>query len=205
MSLAEPTTALTDYALTVLGAILAFRLGGRAQPLPTRLWAAAFAATALAAGVGGTLHGFGPSLDLPTRAAFWNIVYAAIGLGTFFLLAGALLALVSRRGRPLVLILLTLHFVAYLVLTLARDFRFVMYDLVLTLAVLLGTALYGLAQGEASAPLVLWGVAVSLLGAFVQTEGFDLHPRFNHNDLFHILQMGALGLFALAGLRFRPR
>jgi hypothetical protein len=131
------------------------------------------------------------------------VVYAAIGLGSFFLLAGALLAVVSRRGRSLVLLLLTLHLLAYFALTMARDFRFVMYDLVLTLCVLLGTALYGLAQGEPSAAPVLGGVLVSLLGAFVQTEGLDLHPHFNHNDLFHVLQMGALALFARGGLRFR--
>jgi hypothetical protein len=87
----------------------------------------------------------------------------------------------------------------------AADFRYVMYDLVLTLGVLLGTALFGLARGEQSAPFVLSGVLLSLLGAFLQTEGVDLHPRFNHNDLFHVLEMGALYLFALAGLRFPHR
>jgi hypothetical protein len=204
MPIAEPTTVLTDYALAVLGVILACWLGGRARPLPTRLWAAAFVAIALGAGAGGTLHGWGPALALATRAGLWNFVYAAIGLGNFFMLAGILFTVVPRRGWPLVLAVLALRLLAYVVFTMAADFRYVMYDLVLTLSVLLGTALYGLARGEPSALFVLAGVLLSLLGAFFQTEGFDLHPRFNHNDLFHVLEMGALYLFARAGLRF-PR
>jgi hypothetical protein len=204
MPIAEPTTMLTDYLLAVLGVILASWLGGRARPLPARLWAAAFVAIALAAGVGGTLHGWGPALALSTRAGLWNLVYAAIGLGNFFMLAGLLFTVVPRRVWPLVLGVLALRLLAYVVFTMAADFRYVMYDLVLTLSVLLGTALYGLARGEPSAPFVLSGVLLSLLGAFFQTEGVDLHPRFNHNDLFHVLEMGALYLFARAGLRF-PR
>jgi hypothetical protein len=205
MPIAEPTTMLTDYALATLGAILAGWLGGRARPLPARLWAAAFVAIALAAAVGGTLHGFGPALALSTRAGLWNLVYGAIGLGNFFMLAGILFTVVPRRGWPFVLALLALRLLAYVVFTMAADFRYVMYDLVLTLSVLLGAALYGLARGESSAPFVLSGAFLSLLGAFIQTQGVDLHPRFNHNDLFHVLEMGALYLFARAGLRFPRR
>jgi hypothetical protein len=142
---------------------------------------------------------------LPARAGLWNCVYAAIGLGNFFMLAGLLFTVVPRRGWRIVLAVLALRFGAFVVFTMAADFRYVMYDLVLTLSVLLGTGLYGLARGEPSAPFVLFGVLLSLLGAFVQTEGFDLDPRFNHNDLFHILEMGALYLFARGGLRFPRR
>jgi hypothetical protein len=205
MPIAEPTTTLTDYALAAVGAALAGWLGGRTRPLPARLWAAAFLAIALAAAVGGTLHGWGPALALPTRAGLWNVVYAAIGLGNFFMLAGILFTVVPRRGWTLVLALLALRLLAYVLFTMAADFRYVMYDLVLTLSVLLGTALFSLARGESSAPFVLAGVLLSLLGAFVQTGGVDLHPRFNHNDLFHVLEMGALYLFARAGLRFPQR
>jgi hypothetical protein len=205
MPTAEPTTMLTDYALSALGLVLALRLGGRARPLPARLWAAAFLAAALAAGAGGTLHGFGAALDLPARARLWDLVYGAIGLASFFILAGALLAVVPRRGRPYVLGLLALRFLAFLAFTLARDFRFVLYDLVLTQSVLLGTALLGLVRAERGAPFVLLAALLSLLGAYFQSSGVDLHPRFNHNDLFHVLQMGALWCLFRAGLRFRVR
>jgi hypothetical protein len=39
------------------------------------------------------------------------------------------------------------------------------------------------------------GVAVSFVGAGVQMSGFGLHEHFNHNDLYHVIQMVGLWLF----------
>jgi hypothetical protein len=42
---------------------------------------------------------------------------------------------------------------------------------------------------------ILAGVAVSLVAALVQASGFALHQHFNHNDLYHVIQVGAMLLF----------
>jgi hypothetical protein len=34
-----------------------------------------------------------------------------------------------------------------------------------------------------------WGVAVSLAGALIVLSGLSLHPHFNHNDIYHVVQM----------------
>jgi hypothetical protein len=39
------------------------------------------------------------------------------------------------------------------------------------------------------------GVAVSIAAAAVQASGLDLHQHFNHNDLYHLVQLGALLLY----------
>jgi uncharacterized protein DUF6962 len=36
---------------------------------------------------------------------------------------------------------------------------------------------------------------VSVIGGAVQASGFDLHPHFNHNDLYHVIQIAAMVLF----------
>jgi uncharacterized membrane protein len=41
---------------------------------------------------------------------------------------------------------------------------------------------------------ILAGVAVSIVGALVQASGFRLHEHFNHNDLYHVIQVAALVL-----------
>ena len=46
-------------------------------------------------------------------------------------------------------------------------------------------------------------VAVSLAGALVQASGIDLHPHFNHNDLFHVIEIGGLYCFYRAGRSFQ--
>ncbi len=52
--------------------------------------------------------------------------------------------------------------------------------------------------------LAIWmayGIGVAFAGAVVQKSGVDLHPQFNHNDLYHLIQIGAMWLLYCAGLR----
>jgi hypothetical protein len=41
---------------------------------------------------------------------------------------------------------------------------------------------------------ILAGVAVSLAAALVQASGFAPHRHFNHNDLYHVIQIAAMVL-----------
>jgi hypothetical protein len=41
---------------------------------------------------------------------------------------------------------------------------------------------------------ILSGVAVSVLAGLAQASGIALHPRFNQNDLYHVLQTAAMFL-----------
>ena len=43
------------------------------------------------------------------------------------------------------------------------------------------------------------GVAVSLVAGVVQARKLALHRQFNHNDLFHLIQMVALYMFYRGG------
>ena len=49
------------------------------------------------------------------------------------------------------------------------------------------------------------GVAVSFAGAVVQQSGFSLHRHFNHNDIFHLIQMAGLYLLYRGGVLLRDR
>jgi hypothetical protein len=42
---------------------------------------------------------------------------------------------------------------------------------------------------------MLAGVAVSILAGLAQASGISLHPHFNHNDLYHVIQIAAMFLF----------
>ena len=44
---------------------------------------------------------------------------------------------------------------------------------------------------------ILLGVALSILGAVVQQKGWGFGPHFNHNDVYHVIQMGSLVFFFL--------
>lgn len=177
--ISEPVTLITDYLLAAVSAWLAFR-----TLKISSFWALGFLALALAAFLGGTWHGFVQS------DALWKATLLASGLASFAILVGSALAV--TRGLPLQLLvaLAGIKFALYSAWMLAHDeFIWVVVDTALSLALL--------------ALLYLWryngwmlaGVAVSAAAGAVQASGFALHRNFNHNDLYHLIEIAALLLF----------
>ena len=205
MPLAEPMTVATDYALAALGVFLGLRLLREGEGRGARLVASSLLVLAATALVGGSLHGLAPRLTVPAKELLWRLVYGGVGLGNLLLLAGVLLAVLPVRWRVLVMAVLALRFLVLTALALGRDFSFVLQDVAGTLLVLLGLGLvFTLVRRTAFGPFLLAGVLVSLAGAFVQARRIAPHPFFNHNDLFHVLQMGGLYLCYRAAQAF-PR
>jgi hypothetical protein len=186
-------TVATDWLLAALAVILGVRLRQPPFSLPRCLVAASFLVLAATALLGGSVHGLAPQLAQATRALLWRLIYGGVGVANLLLLAGILAALARGGLRTALLLLLALRFAVFLAL--ARDFGFVMGDLALTLLLLLGLGLFfTLVRRRAFAPWLLLGVVVSMVGAFVQTQRLAPHPLFNHNDLFHVIQMGGVYL-----------
>jgi hypothetical protein len=73
------------------------------------------------------------------------------------------------------------------------QFIWVIADTVSTMAVVF--ILHAWRHREPGARPILAGVALSALAAGAQALGPDLHEHFNHNDLYHVLQIAAMALF----------
>ncbi len=58
-----------------------------------------------------------------------------------------------------------------------------------------GTLTSSLHRQHESVGWFLWGVGISLLGLGIQQSDIQLHEHLNHNDLSHIILLGALYLF----------
>ncbi len=199
MSLAEPSTALTDWALAAVSLLLAGHLGraGGAPGARVRLlWAAGFALGALSATVGGVSHAL--PLSSALRLALWPITWVTVGAASLCLQAGAAFVLLRGRARPFVLALLGGWFLVWAVLLWQRrTLALVRADTGITLALLVLVAV-------AAPPARRWLLgfaALTLAGAAVQAGGLSLHRTFDHNDLFHVIEAGALFLLAEAGRR----
>lgn len=196
MPITEPVTLLTDYALAGVALVLALRLAGRARRTasrPVALWAAAFGATALAATAGGTFHGFSLLLGDATRLVLWKITVYAVGGVAFAMLVGTALALASRALRRGIVAGAAVVGAVYAVWMAGHNaFRYVVYDYGLALVgvLLLAAAAWWRTRHPAAAWLV-GGVLLSFAAAAVQQSGLALHHYFNHNDLYHVMQIGA--------------
>ena len=184
-----------------------WRLGSAPGRWAARCWSAALLATALAAAVGGSNHGFGPLWSGSLRSAAWLATYELLGLANLGLLAGLALAVAQRKTLRVLLLAATLRFGLYVVLlALRREFRFVVYDLAVTLLALAAYAWYAQLSGRVVEARWLFGaVLVSAAAAGGQRGRLAVHPLFNHNDLFHVGQMVSLYLLYRGGRFLRDR
>lgn len=208
MTLAEPMTLLTDYLLAgVTGWLgwLLFRV--REGQVARASWALAFAGLALAAVLGGTHHGFAPHLSEGTLFLLWKATLLAVGMASFAMLAGSTIAATSGSLRRVLLAFATAKLAAYVGWMLFHsEFIYVIADTgisMVAIAVLHGAS--ALRSHDRASLWVLGGVGVSVLAAGVQASGFTLHRHFNHNDLYHVIQIAAMALFYIGGRRLHDR
>ena len=182
MTIHEPMTMLTDYVLGGVSTYAAIALLRDSQA-SRRLWALAFAALAAAAFLGGTWHGFLQS-DL-----LWKATTLSAGVASFGMLAGSSYAAFPPPLRAFVLTAALAKLAVYSVWMLSHDaFIYVVIDTGIAFLIVAAIHLW-----KWNGPLVA-GVAVSIAGAAVQASGFGLHEHFNHNDLYHVIQIAALVL-----------
>lgn len=206
--IAEPMTLLTDYLMAAVTGWLAWRLfRSRDSQAARSYWTLAFATTALAAGLGGSYHGFANALDESVLVLLWKFTVLAIGIGSFGMWAGSATAVTAGnpRGLWLALAAAELALYAWWILT-HDDFIYVIADTGIAMAVVAALHGWSAARGRDRASLwMLGGVGVSLLAAAVQAGGFALHRNFNHNDLYHVIQIAAMPLFYTGARRLRDR
>jgi len=190
--IAEPTTMVTDYLLAALGVWLGWKLRAAGK----RDWGFAFWAMALGAALGGTSHGFAPALGQTAQAWIWKATVFSIGLVSYFVVMGMARALFtgSTLGVVRALALLKLG-VYWWWMAWHNEFRYVIYDYAPSLlaALLAGLWLWRM-RAMTGGAWIAAGVVVSFVGAGVQLSGFALHQHFNHNDLYHVIQMAGLAL-----------
>lgn len=177
--MSEPVTMLTDYALGAVSAYLGVRLFRF-----SKYWAIAFLALALAAFLGGTWHGFVQS-DL-----LWKATILSVGVASFGMVAGSSRIVMSGPGGRLLFGVAALKLLLYAGWMLFHDdFIWVIADTGSALAIVGALHLWRF-NGW-----MLAGVGVSVLAALAQASGLALHRHFNHNDLYHVVQIAAMLLF----------
>ncbi len=199
MNVHEPMTLATDLLLGAVAFALAMplvsrrALGRRAR----RLWGWALALTGLAAWTGGVWHGFGPAMSAALAAALWKVTVFAIGGAAAAMLAGAAIAALRPPARTLLLALVAIKLVLYLAwMSRHDDFRYVIYDYAPAMGLVLCLQIVAAARGRrAGSGLIAAGILLSLVAAAIQRSEATYGVHFNANDLYHLVQIGALVLF----------
>ena len=201
-------TMLTDYLLGVWTLYLAFKLIREGIGISQRsilLWGLSFFATGIAAIIGGTSHGFALYFGTVTREVIWTATLYSIGFTSLFLLSAVIIATIKNPLRNWLIAFTVVKFILFAVWIFSHpEFKYVIYDYVpAMIAVLILQVYVKYSRGDRSATWIISGILVSFGAAAVQQSGYMLHEHFNHNDLYHVIQMGAVFLLYKGGRLLR--
>ncbi len=209
MTITEPATMLTDYVLGGLAVWFAVKLARQSRWRindPVFLWAASFASLALASFSGGAYHGLTQHLGPIWLATTWKVTLYSIGIVSLFLFAAATIAAFEGPLRKALLVAGFLKFVVYVIwIANHDDFVYAILDYAPAMLYVLVLQALGWRRREESGHWIVAGVLVSFAGAAVQQSGFTLHRHFNHNDLYHVIQMAGVYLLYRGGSLLKDR
>lgn len=206
--ISEPTTMITDFALGAVSAVLGWRLYRDAREERARkCWGLAFGALAVSAVLGGSHHGFAALMSEAVLTISWKVTVFAIGVFGFGMVAGSVLATTRGAVRAGLLVIAGAQLVVYAAWMLTHDaYAYVVLDTAIATATLL--LLHGwsaVSRRDEASCWALAGIAVSALAAVVQYHHVALHEHFNHNDLYHVIQIAAMALFFRGGRLLRDK
>jgi hypothetical protein len=210
ITISESTTTITDYLITVVAWWLGARLSLAATSQHNhaiRLWAIGFFFVGLGALLGGTSHGFVTYLGEAGLRYIWKGTVYAVGLSMLFAVAGTVegssFGAVVRRTLHSVNVI---GFAVYATWMIDHSgFIYVIYHYVSAMIGIASMQTWAWLRHRAiTAPWIIAGVLVTLLGAIIQQSGFTLHEHFNNNDLFHVVQIVGLLLLYRGVLKLEP-
>jgi len=195
----EPMTAFTDLLIFSLGLYFARELYGI---YVTKLMSVhlhfmmVFFFMGLAGLLGALTHGIGPHLPQSIHTFIWRITLYCIGLTTFSMLLGGLYHVVPFNTMNWLKWLPLLGLIVYMILiTRNDDFKTVIRFYTPAMMLLLLMMLYSLLRFQSDGTSwIIFSVLMAFAGTAVQQSGFSFHKHFNHNDIYHVFQMGSMFL-----------
>lgn len=199
----ELTTAATDAVLAVLALVCIRWLAARrsADPEKVTLWVLVLALLAVASALGAVAHGF--DLSPNTLWLLWQPLFLSLGLVVaLFVVAAVYDGFGAAAARRLLIPALVVGGAFYL-LTLLFPGTFMVFVLYEAVAMLVALALYvrlAIRDGAKWAWLMVLGIGLNIVAAAIQASGtvrLDLGVPFDHNGVFHLVQMVAIVVLVL--------
>lgn len=210
MPISEPVTMLTDYLIFGQSMLLAWYLHGSRAGSKNRsktLWTWALVAIGLASLFGGTYHGFSLVIPADLNNYLWKATTISIGFVSCLVVAGTAFATTAGAWRTVLVSISLIQLLIYTGWMATHDeFVYVILNYAPSMILVFILQAIALARRRLGSELfIMGGVVVSFVGAGVQQSGLALHHHFNHNDIYHLIQMVGIYLFYRGALKLRDR
>ena len=193
----EPTTAITDFIIFFMGCYFSWVMMHISGSMFHKIWAISFITLSLSALLGGISHGFGPMLSKIAKMIIWRLTLLFIGLTALVLLFSVLMIITNGEINIRILSLFVILFGYYNYKVYKNDsflsaVKFYLPCVIISLACFLYVFIH---KGYVGALFISVGLLVTLFASLIQSSKIILHHHFNHNDLFHIVQM--IGMYLM--------
>lgn len=188
----EPATVITDGLITILGIFIGLDLIRFPFLSFHYFWGLVYIGMAISAFCGALRHGWGPYWKESVSVLLNRITYAGIGMTTVMMLYGTAFWLFGSISL-IIGSLIGFSFIVYLFFAFkGMRFKTVIYYYFPTLIIIFIMMLWEWNKGVAGTGLVACGLGVSFFAAGVQLLSWDPHKYFNHNDLYHVIQLAGM-------------
>ncbi len=193
----EPMTVLTDILLAAAAFFGGVKIHGVSGAPVHFYFSLSFFLIALGALAGAVIHAIRHTSGVSWVPLLWRITGIAVGLSATAMLTATFYHVLPAEYADLLrwtVLGLSIIYAGYI----WRDYRFrnviVFYSIFM--AFILGAmALNYVSTGSPGAKLIVVGILISFGAAAVQRSGFKLAKHFNHNDIYHAIQL--VGLYFL--------
>ena len=145
---------------------------------------------------GGSQHGFAAVLG--DYSIVWKASLATTAAALLLVLMSTAFAMLQSVPRTILIWTAVLGFGAYLIFLTSVSDLFVYllyYSFPALLVLLLLSSWRWWRHGDTHYRWFVFAVLITFGGAVVQMSEVSLHTHFNHNDLFHVIQLAGLVLF----------
>lgn len=202
----EQSTAITDLVLGVMAIVAAAYLNtfSHINRWKISLWIWVFGLMSVASILGAIAHGF--KLSSSTQLFLWHPLYLSLGLLVGIFLVAAMNDFwgegIARRALPVMVVIGIVFFSTTIFLS-DNFLVFIFYQAAIMIIALGIYILLAYKRQLEGAWFMASGIFVSILAAVVQANNlisFDFVWLFDHNGVYHLIQMVALVLL-VAGLR----
>jgi len=190
----EPMTVITDFMITILAIYLARQLTTQYEVTLQNNqwhWIRAFWMLGLGAFLGAVSHGWGPYMPELAQSWIWKVTTISIGFVSFFIIMSTLHVLFPFKTVQLVRAIPVIFLGIYLI-QITRNPEFInvikFYAPAMIFTLIAMAVLY-FTKGASGSNFIIAGILISFLAAGIQVSGFSLHKHFNHNDIYHVIQM----------------
>jgi hypothetical protein len=189
----EPMTMITDYIIGIQTMVMAMLLIVNFNADISRLLVAiSFIATGIGAFLGGSSHGFKQFLTKKQDSIIWKFAIILIGIATVFLTLGIIVASISEFLLFYILTGLSILFFIIYTIWIMKHPKFIyviLYYVPSMLLIMIIKIVTLISLQDPSSIYFILGILLAFIGAGIQAKGISFHKHFNHNDLFHVVQM----------------